>query len=87
MTKNDTLVTRFVSFADNPEAPAKLHLLPDQEVIQEEQPEVSGDGQVLRFLYVRSPSSRPIHYMREERLPDGTTILVRYTPELDEPCL
>jgi hypothetical protein len=87
MIKHDSLVTRFVSFPDNPESPAKLHLLPDQEVVQEEQPEAAGEGQVLRFLYVRGPSNRPIHYIREERLPDGTVILVRYTPELDEPCL
>ena len=84
--QNDSLVTRFVSFRDDPTSPVRLRLGPDQEVLTEEPPESDEDGQLLRFLFVRGPVSRPIHLIREERLPDGTTILVRYAPELDEPC-
>lgn len=86
MTKHDVSVTRFVSFLDHPDAPVQLKLELDQEVIQEERPEAAENGQVLRFLFVRGPAHRPIHYLREEQLPDGSTILVRYRADVDVPC-
>lgn len=85
--ENNSLTTRFVSFLDNPDAPVRVTLTPDQEILEEERPEHNEDGQLLRFLFVRSPVSRPIILIREERLPDGSTILVRYAPEIDEPCV
>jgi hypothetical protein len=86
MAQQECLATRFVSFVDSSETPVRLSLTEDQEILQEERPEHSDDGQLLRFLFVRGPVSRPITLIREEHLPDGSTILVRYAPEIDEPC-
>jgi hypothetical protein len=87
MVQSECRATRFVSFVDHPERPVRLSLGEDQEVLQEEQPEHDEDGQLLRFLFVRGPISRPILLIREEQLPDGSKILVRYAPEIDEPCV
>ena len=87
MLQNETAVTRYVSFLDNPRQPLQLRLGPDQEIVAEEEPAGNADGQLQRFFFVRGPANRPICLIRRERLPDGTSIWVRYAPDLDEPCL
>lgn len=79
-------VTRYVSFLDEPGSPFSLRLAPDQELLGEEEPAPRGDGGCRRFVFVRSPANRPISLVRQERMPDGTPLLVRYDPELDVPC-
>jgi hypothetical protein len=86
MPRNRTAVTRYVSFLDSSRQPLLLRLAHDQEVLKEEAPEVLEDGQCLRFLFVRGPADRPVHLIRQDRLPDGSAIWVRYDPEVDEPC-
>jgi len=86
MVKNVTFVTRLVSFLDDSRHPAELLLSGDQEVVYEEPPHVLPNEQVRRFLLVRGPVNEPIRLARLECLPDGTLILVRREPELDEVC-
>lgn len=86
MVKHATFATRFVSFMDEPAAPARLSLGADQEVVGEDPPSQLSSGGLQRFVYVRGPLQQPVHVIRSERLPDGTTIEVRYEPELDEVC-
>jgi hypothetical protein len=86
MLQNELSVTRFVSFRDSRSHPLQLCLAPDQEIVTEEDPADEDGGECQRFLFVRGPANRPISLIREERLSDGTPILVRYSPDVDEPC-
>jgi len=85
MQPNNATVTRYVSFFDDAQRPLRLRLAPDQEVVGEEEPEPVADGRFLRSLFVRGPLNRPIHLLRQELLPDGSVIWVRYNPETDLP--
>ena len=79
-------ITRYVSYLDDSEQPTRLRLAPDQEVVGEEAPEPVSEGRFLRFLFVRGPADQPIRLTKEERLPDGSVVWVRYIPDVDEPC-
>lgn len=86
MVKTATFATRFISFVDDPHAPAELRLSEDQEVVAEDPPSLLTAGGLQRFAYVRGPLCQPIHVIRRERLPDGSPVDVRYEPDLDVVC-
>lgn len=86
MVKTATFATRFISFSDDPQAPAELQLGEDQEVVAEDSPSLLNAGGLQRYVYVRGPLNEPVHVIRRERLQDGSVISVRYEPELDVIC-
>ncbi|MBI3832401.1 MAG: hypothetical protein HY291_22950 [Planctomycetes bacterium] len=86
MVKIATFATRFISFGDDPQAPAEVKLSEDQEIVAEDPPAIAGSGSMQRFMYVRGPLHQPIYVIRRERLPDGSALDVRYEPELDVIC-
>lgn len=86
MVKTATFATRFISFVDDPHAPAEILLSENQEVVAEDSPSLMNAGGLQRFMYVRGPLSQPVHIVRRERLPDGSMVSVRYEPDLDLIC-
>jgi hypothetical protein len=86
MMKIATFATRFISFVDDPQAPAEVRLSEDQEIVAEDPPAIANSGAMQRFMYVRGPLHLPVHVIRRERLPDGEAVDVRYEPELDVIC-
>jgi hypothetical protein len=86
MLKFATFVTRFVSFMDDLGHPAELRLSAVQSLEKEDPPSLLPDGRIQRYIYIRGPVDAPIALVRNERLPDGTVVPVRYVPDVDLAC-